>query len=547
MSTVRVGTEAGAKWGGMGTDAGHRWARSPFRDGDGSSSLRPTAAVVGTASVACLLALAVGLAATSDRGRLGLAAAAGTIGFLVLWRRNVGVLLGLLVLTQLGEFGGLLNLTQLGRFGDHPSKTTETAIFAIEVAILISYLVRRPPRRLARAEWFVFWVAGLGLTWWTFTAVRTVVFEGGTVPGVLGGGRDLAYLFFAAPLVMLVLKDERVRRGLIATLAAGAALYVAAVLLHSSGGRQLDGFLNIQQVSTVDGLSRLYTPVHYVGNLGAAFGIALALSGTTPRSRWLGALFASATILVIVLQLTRAEYFGLGIGTVLVCGAWALQGRTSGQRLFQGRVLVALAALAVVVIGLIVVPVAEESTVGKVSQRVSSGFEDLENGTGSVGRREEKADAILGALGGKWMVGLGFWTPSTRYFAGVPNGEIRDGDFGVLNIYATEGVVGVVVLYAPLVFLLVLLMAFPSWGGFAPTPSDRSEALPRGRPDDAWLVLGAGIWLAMVLASSVTLGDLSSRPGASVSSYVIGLALALLVTTAPHRPFSPWGHADKPS
>ena len=157
-----------------------------------------------------------------------------------------------------------------------------------------------------------------------------------------------------------------------------------------------------------------------------------------------------------------------------------------------------------------------------------------------MGRREEKAEATLGALGGKWLTGLGFWTPSTHYFIGVPEGEIRDGDLGVLNIYVTEGLIGVLVLYVPLMVLLLVLMAFPSWGGFAVSRRDEGGTSREQSGEASWLILGAGIWLAATLASSITLGGLASRDGCAVSGYVIGLTLAVLVTTPPTGAFSPW-------
>jgi hypothetical protein len=495
-------------------------------------TLRPILSNLRIALLAGVLSLAVGGAAASGQGRLALAGLGAAAGIVVLWRWNAGVLLGVLLFAQLGGFG------------NHPSKATETLLFSFQAVVLLCSLITRPRQRLTRPERYVMTLAALGFAWWTLTALRTIVVEGGTFAGVLGGGRDLAYIFLIAPLSMLVFRDRQIRRGLIAAISAGAAIYLVSWLLYSRGIHGPEALLNIQHVTSVYGLSRLYTPLHYVGNLAACFGIALAFRGPTRRARWLGVSFASAAVLVIALQLTRATYFGLGLGTVVVLAVWAAQSRIVGQGSLRVRVFIAVAALVVTIIGFIVIPVAEDSTLGSVSQRVSSGVENLQSGTGSVGRREEKASAILVALDGKWLTGLGFWTPSTHYFVGVPNGEIRDGDLGVLNIYATEGVVGVILLYVPLLILLIVLMAYPSRGGFD------AQSARRSFPDhedhrDVWLLLGAAIWLLMVLASSITLGDLSSRPGASVSSYVIGLALAILVTTKPAGASSSWGHGNR--
>jgi hypothetical protein len=242
---------------------------------------------------------------------------------------------------------------------------------------------------------------------------------------------------------------------------------------------------------------------------------------------------------VIILQVTRAEYFGFGLGTAAVCVAWAIQGRTPGQAPFRGRVAAGTAALVLIIMALIVIPVAEDSTVGAASHSVTSGIESLQNGTGTVATRENEASAILGAVNGRWLAGLGFWSPSSHYFAGVPAGEIRNSDVGVLNLYATEGVVGVLLLYVPLLGLLMVIMAFPSWGGFNASAHGSPE-IGEGQGAHAWLLLGTGIWLATVLASSVTLVDLFSRPGCALAGHVIGLGLAILVTAQPTGPFSPW-------
>ncbi len=518
----------------MGFDLSHRPFGARSRAVAPTVSLRPSGNGLAAAALACALSLAVGLAATSTHGRLALGGLAAAVAFVVLWRWNVGILLGALLIAQLGGLG------------NHPSKLVQTVILTVELIVMVAYILTRPQSRLTRPEWWVMWVAGAGLTWWVWVALRTIVFEGGTIGGVLGGGRDLAYIFVLAPLSMLVLKDRRPRRGMIAALAAGAAIFLICWMLYLAGVHLFDAFLNIQHVALGYGLPRLYSPMNYLGNLAAGFGIALALRGPSLRYRQVGALFAAAAVLVTILQLTRAAYFGLGAGATLVLAAWALQGRVPGQRKFRGRVLAIVAAVMVVAVALVVVPVAEESsTAGIVSQRVNSGLEELENGTGSVGQREQHAAPIFEAVSGRWLTGLGFWTPSTRYFSSVQGGEIRDGDLGVPNIYFTQGVIGVVLLCAPLLALLMVLMAFPSWGGFDTRSSGEGHGRQDGQEGSAWLMLGAGIWLAATLASSVTLGGLASRDGCTVSGFVIGLTLAVLVTTAPAGPLSPWAQTGK--
>jgi hypothetical protein len=114
-------------------------------------------------------------------------------------------------------------------------------------------------------------------------------------------------------------------------------------------------------------------------------------------------------------------------------------------------------------------------------------------------------------LGGNWLAGLGFVSPSSHYYFGLPNGSIRDPDLGVLNAVMTMGVIGAVLIYVPVLGTLSHILKRVSAKG----PGVRYE----------WLSYGGAIWIVATLTSSATLVTLFS-PGGLVLSSVFLTVLA---------------------
>lgn len=110
-------------------------------------------------------------------------------------------------------------------------------------------------------------------------------------------------------------------------------------------------------------------------------------------------------------------------------------------------------------------------------------------------------------LDGRWLFGVGFVPPSARYVPDLPNGSIRNGDFGAINGVMTMGFVGTTLLYGP---LLLMLGMWVIGGG-------RQSAA-------AAVAFGLVLWGTAVLASSPTSGPLFTISGVALVALVLGYA-----------------------
>jgi hypothetical protein len=457
----------------------------------------------------CVCALA-GAATTSDRTLLLVAVCLGIGAALVVARFNVGALVGLLILAQLSGVPGL-----------HPSHSEETELLVLEIIVLAGTVAVIKPFPLTRLEKVVIGAASINVLWWICVASITLVIDLGTVGAIFVGGRDFLYIPIVAPLSMLCFKDERFRRGFLLVVGAGTAVFFFARIGYGLGWHSTQSLLYIHLLKESDGLPRVYTEMEFVTVAATALGLGAAVTASKNATRAIGASFALAGVAVIALQLTRAEYFGLAVGVVITLAAWLLLG---GQRYRVMRRRVAIGVGALIIVGLVFALIRPtpnpESRVGAIVSRVQEGVSDLNNGTGTVAIREHVSDHALTELGSRWPIGLGFWSPDVRYFPNMPAGELRDSDIGVLNLYTTEGLIGTVAFYVPLLLLALVLLAYPLYR--QPTASSSS------REEWDWIVLGGTIWLIACIASSVTLVNFFSRAGSAASALVIGLTVAAL-------------------
>jgi hypothetical protein len=430
-------------------------------------------------------------------------------------RRNIGVVIAVLLLAQLQ---GLPLI--------HPSKSAESALLLLELIAIGVYLATHPPKDMKRTERLVLAIAALNLAWWVFVAARTYLLAGGTVAGILAGGRDLTYIPLLASACMLVFKQPNQRTGFCVAFALGTAVFLVARSLYGFNIHLLDSVLNVHHITVSQGLPRIYTPMNSVATAAAALGAAAGVLGSTPRVRRFGGAIGLLGLLVIALQLTRAQYFGIGLGFFVGGAVWI----TSPSRLpshLRFRIPAVAGSVALLVVLYLIVGAGHNGAtpLHVIGDRLEKGVADLTMSTGTVGIRKQTAHAIFEHAGTASLSGLGFWSPSVRYFANLPFGDLRNGDVGFLNIYVTEGLVGTILLYGSLLAVLGALLRFPRRGGLATPPS---ISVPR---DAQWLVLGLAIWLIAVLASSLTLVDLFSRPGGELSGVLLGLALGVLAST----------------
>jgi hypothetical protein len=109
-----------------------------------------------------------------------------------------------------------------------------------------------------------------------------------------------------------------------------------------------------------------------------------------------------------------------------------------------------------------------------------------------------------------------------HYVAGLPEGAIRNSDVGVFNALMTMGVIGALLIYAPLLYgFVALLRAASTWRRL-------------GLPERRWIAYGGAAWIAWALVGSWNLGVLFSVTGLVVTALVLGwLAQATAMTRTP--------------
>jgi hypothetical protein len=245
--------------------------------------------------------------------------------------------------------------------------------------------------------------------------------------------------------------------------------------------------------------------------LALSIGVALVERG---RLQLYALLTAVVTGTAVALSLTRAEYFGLAGGVVvglIVISATGPRGVKAriGWRVV-GTVTVALVAVTLVVVT--APQVGQSGAVHDIANRVSTGVAGLTGGsTSTLSYRTSLDQTMLGILGNKWPVGLGFLPPSFAYFPQLPQGSIVNSDVGVVNGLMVIGAIGTVLLYLP-------LMVFVGW---------IVRGLARAGPD-LGLRLGLAIWGITTLAASITLYTLFSTGGLVIVAAVIGISISVL-------------------
>ncbi len=200
----------------------------------------------------------------------------------------------------------------------------------------------------------------------------------------------------------------------------------------------------------------------------------------------------------MLLQLTRAAYFGAALGFLFAGAIWwfrrgPIRGAARRRLIFVPVLIVLLFSLGAAV------SKGERHLLSTVGTRALAGYSDASSTSGTVEVRVNVGKEMLRLLGPSWPIGLGFIHPAAHPYPTLPNGSIRDTDLGVLNVLMLMGAVGAILLYLPL--LLVLR-------GLSKAPPARDD-----EQGDEWLRLGAAIWIIGVIASSLTLVDLFSFGG----------------------------------
>jgi hypothetical protein len=269
------------------------------------------------------------------------------------------------------------------------------------------------------------------------------------------------------------------------------------------------------------GVTRVYAGMASLANTTLIFSSAFLFSVQARGSRTVLLPFVLLLAVAASLQLTRANYFALAVAFLAGLWVYMMRGGSGGTVVVRGAIGILLIALAVLALTGGAGSGASTPVVGPVVSRVETGLSDLSQSSGTVGYRETVDREMLHLLGGDWPLGLGFLPPAYHYVTTLPSGAIRNADTGVFNALMTMGIVGVLLIYAPL--------AYAARGLWRANKSASRDIPP-------WLIYGGAAWIAWAAAGSPTLLILFGVGGLVVTSLVLG-TLGQILTSPEARAF----------
>ena len=409
--------------------------------------------------------------------------------------KRLGLLCGLWLLAILNGIPGV-NLSQHVQSG-----LIVTAIIALSIPCLVRGMESYPLSRYINRSCFLLAV------WWVITLVRSVL---AGIPLKSAALLCEQYIFFALLLPVLCVFVKRHRTMLpsvFVLLMLGAEIYALALIISNVGHKTMSVFLH-GNVNTYGGGVRIYSPMTDLLwlCLAVCLGRVVALPGRREKHR--RALAAVPLLVALAFQQTRAIYFALVVGFIVVMVVLLLGSRERPFAIAAKRHLNVLSySLLLATIAAVIHP----SLVTLIGTRVVRGIAILRHNSGTVGIRTAIAHAMLSALADRWPIGLGFVTPSAASTLGIPGNSILDSDVGMLNILMPMGVVGLVLLYVPVVACFCRSLFL----------------LRRGkRTVSAWHV-GSLFWLSGVIATSITLVVLFLASGLVLTASFVACVLSV--------------------
>ena len=430
---------------------------------------------------------------------------------------DLGVLavVGALAARAPGPLGALLLLTMMngipfvdlsGRLpgGAHVQDGAVLVLIGLLYAYRHQGAFARPRRaRIARAA-TVWGVCFAG--YWVFTLMRSWLLDGVPLLKAALFGRDFLYFALLLPLAIRAELPAGSLRAGGRVLAGGVILFAIGAVVTSLSSASLTWLVHPLHLADQVGLTRVYSYMGDAVNAGFIFGAAYVISNKGGRHRKGLAVLTVLLGTASVLQLTRANYLGLGAGLLAGFAIWIYRYASLRSVLMRGGVVILI--LSALVLGVIGSGVASRGStpVAGVVTRVQGGFTDLAQSSGSVGYRETVYGEMLQVLGRSWPAGLGFLHPQARYVSLLPSGSIRNSDTGVFNVLMTMGLLGVLFIYAPLAYGLIFLVRHR-----------RSDG-PRVH---RWVVVAGTAWIAFAVAGSATLILLFSVSGVALVALVL--------------------------
>ena len=292
--------------------------------------------------------------------------------------------------------------------------------------------------------------------------------------------------------------------------------------MQSRSGVSLDVVLHAEHYTVIEGTTRVYSPMNAAVRAAFALSCGALVLASHRRSRYAAAIAALVFGLAMLLQLTRAAYFGALVGFLLAGAIWWFR-RSAFRETARARLLLVPVLAAIVVAFGAAVSGAERHLISTVTTRALAGYSDVNSTGGTVAVRVDTGKEMLRLLGVSWPIGLGFLHPAVKPFPTLPNGSIRNPDLGMLNPIMLMGVFGAILVYLPLILVLRRL------GRSSESPQDTDRS-------DEWIRLGAAIWIIGAIASSLTLVDLFNFGGLMLSACVLALAASVTVKPGSAEP-----------
>jgi hypothetical protein len=340
------------------------------------------------------------------------------------------------------------------------------------------------------------------LLWWCFTVVRSVTAQRVPALHAISFGRD--FLYFA--LLLLVLPRVRLERrdisALICTLTVAVCIFATGQIATATGLGQPGTLIHFEYTVQQTDLTRVYARMTDLVTAGLAVSLAAILLTRQRRVRIIAIPVGTLLLLSTIVQLTRARWIGLVVGFFLVSLWFTVHNQAGISAALRRRLTIVVGVVGILgIAALIAAPGALPG--GTIVHRALSIVSGIESNTGTIAVRETATKTTTTYLTGEWPLGLGFIPPSSHYFAGLPEGSIRDSDLGVLNAVVTMGIVGAVLIYFPVIATLINCL--------------RRLSMQRHRRY-AWLRYGGAIWIVATLASSITLATLFSVGGLALTA-----------------------------
>jgi hypothetical protein len=374
--------------------------------------------------------------------------------------------------------------------------------------------------RVARAA--AVWSACLA-AWWFITFARSMLLDGIPVKYAASFGRDFLYFAILVPLAVRArLPAHSIRQGAY-LLVAGVIIFALGQIVSVLSGHELSWLVHSLQSNKTSGQLRVYTYMTYLVSTALIFATAWLLTGPASRNRGRAIIIVAILGVSMILQLTRSNYAAITLALMTMLAVHVIRGGSFTA--VTARIVMAVLSITVAIIAISISNVGTSSlskVTSSVIERAESGITAVSRKNGTFGYRTNLDEQMLHILGSRWPAGLGFLDPNAHYVSGLPDGSIRNTDVGVFNALMTIGVIGAVLIYAPLLYAFVELLR-------AAGSSTRLGRLSERR----WVAYGGAAWIAWALVGSWNLVVLFSVSGVVITAVAFGwLAQA---TSVPKR------------